>query len=100
MHEFNGGVECRDRGGGVSAFVDNDGCQVYGPELLRAVMRNYRRLRGLDFEEISVDEIEESSLGVRGWAEARNVIPSGLDLAGGTEWKPMIEDVDLVETTT
>ena len=62
-------------------------------------MRNCRRFRCLYFEDISVDEIEETSLGIRVWAEARNVIPSGLDLAG-TEWEPMIEDVDPVETTT
>ena len=62
-------------------------------------MRNYRRFRGLYFEEISVDEIEMTSLGIRGLAEARNVIPSGVAFAG-TEWEPMLEYFDPVETTT
>ena len=62
-------------------------------------MRNYRRFRGLYFEEISVDGIEVSSLGVHGWADACNVIPSGFDLMG-TGWKPMIEYVGRVATTT
>ena len=83
---------------GVSAFLNDDDCRAYEPEVLQAAVRKYRRFCGLYFEEISVDEIEETSLGVRGWAEARNVIPSGLDLAG-TEWEPMIEDVGPVETT-
>ena len=98
MHECTGGVECRDCGGGVSAFLDDDDCQVYESESLRAVMRNYRCFRGLYFEEISVEKIEASSLEVRGWPEARKVIPSGFDLAG-IEWEPIIEDVDPMETT-
>ena len=60
---------------------DQNNYQVYEPEVIRAAMRNYRRFRGLYFEETSADEIEDLSLGVRDWAEARNVIPSGLDLA-------------------
>ena len=67
----------------------------YDPEVIRAAMRNYRLFFGEYFREIELQEIEETSLGVRGWASATGIIPSEIDLTG-TVWEPSLDNDDVI----
>ena len=53
----------------MSTFMDDDKCQVYDPRGLKKAMRNDRFfVRGMRFEEISVDGFEDISVGDQSWA--------------------------------
>ena len=64
---------------------------VYSEDIVHAAMKNFRKFHGVYFEPVSLGEIEQSSLGVLGWAHAQNVIPAELDLTN-TRREAMLDD--------